>query len=236
MLNFSILAASSEKATKSRTTSFPNIKRRMLALLFGNIIMGLAMSMLRLSLFGNDPFSCMNLGYSNVSALSFGTCIILFNCVLIIPVLLFERSYIQIGTLVNMFLLGPFSDLWYDLLLVLFGSTELPLSIRIALLVFGVTISCFGASLYICAKLGMGPYDAIGWILVARSGQKFKFRYVRMCIDFVAVSIGFTFGSIVGLGTLTMAFFTGPLISFFNNKINMRLIYPNDPEAVKQIL
>lgn len=123
-----------------------------------------------------------------------------------------------------MFLFGPCSDFFYNIIVFLLGST-FPLSARTVLLLSGVLISCFVNSAYMCSNLGMGPYDVIGWLIEKKTHKKIQFRYARIGWDFCAVVIGFTLGSIVGLGTLIMAFFTGPLITFFSNKINIPIIY-----------
>ena len=90
--------------------------RRVPAILAAHVVMGFAVVLMRLSLFGNDPFSYMNLGYAGVSGLSYGTCVIIFNLALIIPVALLDRSYLRFGTLINMFMLGIIADFWYALL------------------------------------------------------------------------------------------------------------------------
>ena len=199
--------------------------RRVPAILIAHVVMGFAVVLMRLSLFGNDPFSCMNLGYAGVSGLSYGTCVIIFNLALIIPVALLDRSYLRFGTLINMFMLGIIADFWYALLepLAIFAEPSLPL--RGLLLASGVVLTCLSCSLYMSSRLGMGPYDAIGWILSERSGGKVPFRVVRILIDACAVTIGFACGSIVGLGTLVLACGTGPLIEFFNQKISLPLLY-----------
>ena len=204
----------------------PCIGRRLAGIVLGNLLMGFAVTLLRMSHFGNDPFSCMNLGYSIFSNLSFGLCVVLCNCVLILWVIRKDLSYIHIGILVNMFLLGVISDAFYSQLTLFWGSPDTyDLSIRCILLAAGILISCYGCSAYVCANLGMGPYDAIGWIVDRSTKQRIPFRYFRIGMDTIAALIGFMLGSIVGPGTIIMALFTGPLISFFNEKINMRLIY-----------
>lgn len=60
--------------------------------------MACSTSLLRLSLFGNDPYSCMNLGYSLLTGLSFGSCVSIFNVLLLIPMLTCGRRYLRIGT------------------------------------------------------------------------------------------------------------------------------------------
>ena len=201
------------------------MRRRIAAILGAHVAMGFSVVLMRFSLCGNDPFSCMNLGYANVSGLSYGTCVIIFNLALIIPVALLDRSYLRFGTLINMFMLGIIADFWYALLgpLAIFAEPSLPL--RGMLLASGVVLTCLSCSLYMSSRLGMGPYDAIGWILSERSGGRVPFRVVRILIDACAVTIGFACGSIVGLGTLVLACGTGPLIEFFNQKVSLPLLY-----------
>ena len=208
-----------------RMLNGPNVGRRLAAIFLAHVFMGFAVVLLRFSLFGNDPFSCMNLGYSIVSGLSYGTCVVLFNLALIVPVWFLDRSYVQFGTLVNMFLLGPIADVWYELLSVYPIFTATDMTVRVVLLFSGVIVTTIACSLYMCTKFGMGPYDAIGWIIAARSGGRMTFRSARVAVDATAVCIGFLCGSIVGLGTLIMATGTGPLINFWNERLSMPLLY-----------
>lgn len=196
------------------------MSRRIAAIIGAHVAMGFSVVLMRFSLCGNDPFSCMNLGYASVSGLSYGACVIIFNLLLILPVLWLDRSYIRVGTLVNMFLLGIIADFWYALLASLAVFSEPSL-----LLLSGVLLTCLACSFYMSSRLGMGPYDAIGWILAARTNGRMSFRTVRVLIDICAVTIGFACGSIVGLGTLVLACGTGPLIEFFNKKISQPLLY-----------
>lgn len=207
--------------------SGPNIKRRLVAIFGAHVFMGLAVVLMRLSLFGNDPFSCMNLGYSIVSGLTYGECVILFNLALIGPVWFLDKSYVQFGTLVNMFMLGPIADLWFLILGNHPSLVEPTMFIRVLLLILGVLVTTLACAFYMSTRFGMGPYDAIGWIIADRSHGKFKFRSTRVLIDALAVTIGFSCGSIVGLGTLVMACGTGPLINFFSDRLAVPLLYGN---------
>lgn len=203
----------------------PIYKRRVIAIFAAHVIMGFSIDLLRFSLFGNDPFSCMQLGFSNFFEVSYGTCVIIFNLFAIVPIFLIDRSFIQFGTLVNMFLTGPVVDGWYALMLWVYPDFALlTFSGRVTCLLVGVVICCYGVSLYMMSNVGMGPYDAIGWIIEKVSKKKIPFKYARIGTDATATFIGFIFGSIVGLGTLIMAMGTGPLVTFFNG-INHPLIY-----------
>lgn len=75
------------------------------------------------------------------------------------------------------------------------------LAMRILFFTAGTLIGCLAASLYMCANIGMGPYDAIPFIAEDLSHKKIPFKYARMTLDISATAIGFVCGSIVGIGT-----------------------------------
>lgn len=212
---------------KEYVASIPLLKRRVVALIIGITIMGFAVNPLRFALFGNDPYTCMNLGYSNVTGLSVGTCMTIFNVVFLVWMFFCGRRYINIGTLIYLFYLGMASDFFYALLQPYFGG-ELDLMTRVLLMGGGIVISCFGVSFYMASNIGMGPYDAFSWIMQDNYGHKgkfFQFKYIRIGLDFSAAAIGFMLGSIVSIGTIITAFFTGPLVNFFINNVSRPLIY-----------
>ena len=211
---------------KKKFKQDPILKRRLIAILVAHVILGFGVNLLRVSLFGNDPFSCMMLGFSNTTGMSYGTLVICFNLIAIIPIFIIDRSFIQIGTLINMFMFGPIVDIWFAALIYFFPSiVSLSLAGRIIALIVGVVVLCFGASMYMCTNLGMGPYDAIGWIVEKLTKKKVPFKYARIVLDSISTVTGFIFGSIVSLGTFTMALGTGPLVVFFTDNINHKLVY-----------
>ena len=189
--------------------------------------MACSTSLLRLSLFGNDPYSCMNLGYSLLTGLSFGSCVSTFNILLFIPMLTCGRRYLRIGTFIYLVLLGPVSDLSYSLFVPFLAVPADNLIPRILLLLGGMAVSCFGVSLYMCLDFGMGPYDAASCIINDMTQGRLPFRYERILLDSTSVIIGFLLGSLVGIGTVIMALGMGPLINFFNQHVNTPLLRCN---------
>ena len=153
------------------------LQRRIFFILLAHVILGLAVNLLRIALFGNDPFSCMQLGFSKFFNVSYGTCVIIFNLIAIIPIFLIDRSYIQIGTLINMFMFGPIVDVWYVVMAMIYPDLGyISLAARSACLILGVLVCCYGASMYMVTNLGMGPYDAIGWIVEKLTNKKAGLR------------------------------------------------------------
>ncbi len=191
---------------------------------FALSLMAFSTTLLRLSQFGNDPFSCMNLGFSLVTGLSFGTCISIFNVLALILLVFWGRSYINIGTWLYLFGLGPLADFTYMLSAPFLTVGPDALLARSLLLAAGIFISAFGVSLYMCSAIGIGPYDAISWIVENHTHGKIPFRYARIMLDSTSVIVGFVFGSIVGLGTLILACGMGPLISFNSRHFSQPLL------------
>ena len=99
---------------------------------------------------------------------------------------------------------------------------------RVMLLIAGFSVCCFGVSFYMAAELGMGPYDALGWIVETRTTGRIPFARARIALDCTTTAIGFICGSIVGLGTLLMACGTGPFVSFLMRHVSRPLLYGRD--------
>jgi uncharacterized membrane protein YczE len=190
-------------------------KKRIIGMLFGNLLLGIAIGILRIAELGTDPFATMNLGVSTTLGLSFGFYSVLFNLLLFIFLFINSRELIGIGTFINMFLLGYTADL----IVYLFESIdvgELGLGVRFVLLFVGVFISSTGLSLYVTANLGVSPYDALPLMMQEMTNNRIPFGIARLIVDATAVIIGYFFGAVVGVGTLVVAVSLGPLVSVFN--------------------
>ena len=78
---------------------------------------------------------------------------------------------------------------------------------------------CFGVALYMFCDLGSAPYDRLGVIIENYSHGKIKFKWARVCLDIFSTVVGFLTGSVIGIGTVIIAFFTGPIVRFFREKV-----------------
>lgn len=206
--------------------------KRIVMMCSGVALMGLGVTLFKLSLMGNDPFNGMNLGIAGVIGLSHGTTQLIVNCLLLVAAVIFGRKYLHIGTVVNMVAVGFLAD-FYTWLWTLFGPlpTEKDLVLRIVLLVLGVVALCLSCSLYLTPQLGVAPYDAVVFIL--RDKTHLHFRWCRIIMDLACVVVMFVTGSIIGAGTVISAFFTGPLISVFNKYVSEPLLGKDNPQLQK---
>jgi len=146
----------------------------------------------------------------------------IFNIVLFIPVFILDKKSFGVGALVNMLVLGYFVEFF----MFAFGAVGITIEglagnllIQIPILTLGVFVVCFGVALYMFCDLGSAPYDRLGVIIENYSHGKIKFKWARVCLDIFSTVVGFLTGSVIGIGTVIIAFFTGPIVSFFREKV-----------------
>lgn len=198
--------------------------RPFLMMIGGILLVGFAVSLFRLTGYGTDPFTTMNLGVSGFLGVPFGLYQLCVNLVLFGIIWKFSRHNIGLGTIINMVFIGFIADFFVQI----YNSSidgSLPLYINIGILLIAVTVSCIGVSLYMTAELGIAPYDTVAILLQKMTKNKIPFLYARMITDGLCVFIGFSFGAIVGISTLITAALTGPLIQFFNTHLSEPILH-----------
>ena len=203
--------------------------KRTIIMLISVIFMGMGVGFFMLAAMGSDPFSTLNLGVSSRLGLSFGLWQACFNLMLLVIVIFTDRSKLGLGTIGNMLLVGFSADIMRGLLAaVMPPAEELSFLLRILLTLLGVSMQLVGCSFYVTCDLGMAPYDAISYIVPAQT--KIPFRWWRIFTDMVCVGIGFACGASIGIGTLIMAFGTGPILPVLNRRLAGPLVGSNkDP-------
>ena len=135
----------------------------------------------------------------------------------------FDLSRIGFGTIGNMCFLGYISDFfqWIWSLILPAGFFSLTTS-RYVLLIPSLAVFLVGAAAYMCAGLGSSPYDALPFIL-SKHVKRFSFKVVRMIWDIAFMIGGFLLGGDVGIVTVLVAFFLGPVITLVQKKMEVLL-------------
>lgn len=198
--------------------------RRLIMMVSSILIMGFSVSVFSYSNLGVDPFTSMNMGIAAKLGISFGFYQMCVNAVLLVAVLIFGRELIGIGTVVNMVGVGYICQFFTSIYSKYLPENN-PMAIRILLMIIGVILLSFAASLYFTSSLGVAPYDAVGFIVEHKTDIPYK--WCRVITDLICTAVGFTFGGPVGAGTVVTAFFMGPIISFFNKEVSPKLLTGN---------
>ena len=190
----------------------PRMERRVPALFVAVTLMGFGVAMFNLLGFGADPCTVMNMGLSCVLGIPFGTLQLLVNCVLILIVIRYDVGRIGLGTLANMVLVGYVAQFCMAVIDRIPALAGLTLTARLIIFVPTLLLFLVAASTYMCVDMGVAPYDAIQQIISAR--MHWPFRLVRMAWDFVMMLGGYLLGSVVGLVTIGITLFLGPLVAW----------------------
>ena len=199
---------------------------RSVLLVIGLTIAHFGVTLFLLSDLGSDPFNVLVQGITGLlrdsAGLSFvthgrvhmGICIIIMLLLLLI-----DRSYVKIGTVICMFLGGPIIDLFTKLLSPAFSGGTFP--VRVVMVALGCVILAYGMTMVIGSDAGTGPNDLVA--VVISDKLKFRFGITRLVTDAVFTLAGFLMGGVFGVGTLICVLLVGPVAGVFL-PVNRRLV------------
>ena len=232
----------------SRTIDLQNFRIkliRVLILFVGLVIAHLGVTLFLLSKLGADPFNVLiqgilkTLSAFGLTFLTHGITHMAFCFLIILVLLLIDRSYIRTGTIICMVCGGPIID-GFTWLLTPLGIEEMPFIAKLIFLVIGCVILAFGMTLVIKSEAGTGPNDLISVVISDKSGK--SFGLIRIITDFSFVLLGAIQGGIWGIGTLICAFLVGMVADFFLplsekivNKIVQKMMNPHSSQSIKRI-
>jgi uncharacterized membrane protein YczE len=183
-----------------------SLGRRLFNLYLGLVLFGVSSAMIFASGFGLGPWDVFHEGLSEQLDISLGWAVIgvgLAVLLLWIPL----RQHPGLGTISNAIVIG----LVIDGTLTFLGEPD-SMAARAGLLAAGVVCNGVATGLYIGAGLGPGPRDGLMTGMAARGHS---IRVVRTAIELSVLTIGWTLGGTVGVGTIVYALSIGPLAHFF---------------------
>ena len=205
---------------------------RILILMVGLTIAHLGVTLFLLTELGSDPFNVLIQGlFRTLSAwtgwrvLSHGRVHIAVSLLIILILLLTDRRYIKVGTVLCMVCGGPIIDFFTLLLTPLFPQ-DMALPLRIAILAAGCVILAYGMTIVIKSDAGTGPNDLVA--IVISDKLHAKFSLVRIIVDACFIAVGWLLGGTFGIGTVICAALVGSVAGVFlpyNQRIIERLLH-----------
>ena len=163
---------------------------RLLILLVGLTIAHLGVTLFLLANLGADPFNVLIQGIHLLTGkaslhITHGT-VHMAVCFLIILILLIvDRSYIKAGTVVCMFCGGPIID-FFSWILQGLGISQAILPVKVIVLILGCVILAFGMTIVIRSEAGTGPNDLVAVVISEKS--RIRFGAVRIATDVLFAS------------------------------------------------
>ncbi len=208
---------------ENKKNTEPSQKWKRIAMsFFGVIVTGFCVGAFQKANLGADPFTCFVTGIGNLFHSTYSVFYLIITGLLLAGVFFVEKHYIGIATVINLLFTGMAADFMRGVLDSLFPAPGL--AARIFMMLFGIFGTCFAASVYFTADLGVSAYDA--WSLIA--GNKYKilpFRICRIITDSICVLTGFLCHVTIGVGTVITALFMGPVVQWFNTNVSEPFLY-----------
>lgn len=205
--------------------------RRLIAVVLGNIVLGIGAAGLRFSLLGNEPYTAMNMAISDGLHMSLGTYQLILNLFLLIIQLIWGRAYIGFGSIINLCFLGYIIEAaGYVMSLILPSAQGYTFLQKILFMIVSLLILTFGISMYQTADLGVAPYDYLALGMTDHLPTPYFLNRVITDAISVLTIVAVVLGGLItwneshlGIGTVVGAFFLGPLINFYS-KFNEKWI------------
>lgn len=192
---------------------------RIVILMIGLTVAHLGVTLFLLTDLGSDPFNVLIQGlFRTLSSLtgwaflSHGRVHVAVSLLIILILLLTDKSYIKIGTVLCMICGGPIIDFFTLLLAPLFQQMQ-ALPVRILVLAVGCVILAYGMTIVIKSDAGTGPNDLVAIVISDKLHKKFS--VVRIVVDVCFVAAGWLLGGTFGLGTIICAALVGPVAGLF---------------------
>ena len=206
--------------------------QRCMMMITGILFIGICVGSYRLSGFGVDAFTCMNLGISSFLHMTFGTWQLLMNAAILVVVFFKARPGIGPGTIVNMVSVGYLADFICWLVQDIW-QIQMNLPLRASALILGSIFAGLGVAFYMTAHMGIAPYDSVAVIIENMTKQRIPFGRARVISDIIVVFLGVLFcllakgdvWLIIGIGTICNALCNGPLIQFFKIHVAEPLLH-----------
>ena len=132
-----------------------------------------------------------------------------------------------------MFCLGFIADGAESIGHLLLG-TEFSLPARFVILIVGIVMIAMGVGVYTSADMGVGPYDALPYIISKLTGEKIHVKYERMINDSLCVILAIVcaipvgkISTVAGFATIILALCLGPLNYFFKVHLGDHFLLKN---------
>ncbi len=175
---------------------------------FGLLVLGLGAALtIEGKLLGASPWDVFHYGMFLQLGLTIGTWSIIVGFILLTAASIATKKSPKIGAFLNMLLLGLFIDFFMWLL----PNTDSLIG-SLSFFILGVILMGYGVGLYVSADLGSGPRDSIMLLIMDKTG--WSIQWVRNGMEALVLILGWALGGPVGVGSVLIVFFLGPIVGF----------------------
>jgi len=181
--------------------------RDLFVIQIGFLLFGLALALLVRADLGTSTWLVLEIALAGILGVKIGTMTVIMGFV-VLGLALLSRERVGWGTLANILSIGP----WLNLFLDLISTPKNNLVLQIVMFLLGVLIQGVATAVYIGVDAGAGPRDSL--MLAVHRITGVSVRVARGSIEVVVVTIGWLLGGPAGWGTLAFALLIGPAVQW----------------------
>jgi len=180
---------------------------RLLVFAGGLYLLAFGVSVIIQANLGAATWDVLHIGLSENFGLSIGRWVQIVGVVMVVLTSLLEKTRIQIGSVLNIVFVGFFLN---QILAADFIPAPDTLTVRIIMLLVGVTIMGVGSGMYVSSKIGAGPRD--GMTLYIAKRFSLSVGTSRTILESLALTSGWLLGGPVAIGTFVTVPLIGPIM------------------------
>ena len=181
--------------------------KKIIIIVVGSIVAAYGITLALYAGFGGATLAVLWQGISKTFHISIGTSSMIVAIIMIIFVFFYDKSQIQIGTILY--------QIVYSICVDLFTNVHIYskyIWVNILIMLLGVILFAIGTGVYAAASLGRGSYEALTFSLAEKNDWQVK--VVRMVLDIIMVIVGVMLGGRFGICTIVTIVISGPVIQF----------------------
>ncbi|HEY3475087.1 MAG TPA: hypothetical protein VGK56_10795 [Anaerolineales bacterium] len=197
--------------------------RDFLVIQIGFLLYGLAIALIVRADLGTGTWLVLEVALANILGIQIGTMTVYMGFLVLI-IALALREQVGWGTLGNILSIGP----WLNLFLNLLSTPEDNFALQVGMFLLGVLVQGIATAVYIGVDAGAGPRDSLMLAIHRTTGV--SLRLARGAIEVIVVLIGWLLGGPLGLGTVVFALLIGPSVQW---AFKLFKVHPREPELVK---
>ena len=181
--------------------------KKITVIIIGSVIAAYGITLALYAGFGGATLAVLWQGISGTFHVSIGAASFIVAVIMILFVLIYDRSQIHIGTILY--------QIVYSLCVDLFAQMHVYskyMWLNMLIMLVGIVLFAVGTGLYAAADLGRGSYEAVTFALAEKNHWQVK--GVRMILDVLMVIVGVVLGGKFGICAIATILFSGPVIQF----------------------
>ncbi len=197
--------------------------RDFIVIQMGFLLYGLAIALSVRANLGTGTWVVLEVALANILGIKIGTMTVYMGFFVLILALLM-REQVGWGTLGNILSIGP----WLNLFLDLIPTPTDNLALQGGMILLGVLIQGIATAVYIGVDAGAGPRDSLMLAIHRTTGV--SIRVARGAIEILVVLIGWLLGGPLGFGTVVFALLIGPSVQW---AFRLFKVQPHKPDMVE---